>query len=125
MRARRVITFLLAITAFQAPADAEQLPFRHYVTADGLLASGVRAIYQDRMGYLWFATAEGLSRFDGYSGTTALTMGSELQASTLLQKTATETSGSGRMEPASPDSGTARSTPIHEDRVRRTPRPSS
>lgn len=32
----------------------------------GTGAQSVNSIYQDRRGYLWFGTAEGLSRFDGY-----------------------------------------------------------
>lgn len=47
-------------------ARAEQLPFRHYGMAEGLGGSLVRAIYQDREGYLWFGSSDGLSRYDGY-----------------------------------------------------------
>ncbi|HKQ79501.1 MAG TPA: two-component regulator propeller domain-containing protein [Blastocatellia bacterium] len=39
---------------------------RHYDVSDGLAHSHVGAIHQDRKGYLWFGTWEGLSRFDGY-----------------------------------------------------------
>jgi signal transduction histidine kinase/ligand-binding sensor domain-containing protein len=47
-------------------AHAQQYPLRHYNTNDGLAHSIVGAIYQDKKGYIWFATADGLSRFDGY-----------------------------------------------------------
>jgi len=47
------------------PACAERLPFRRYDVGDGLAHGRVSQIYQDRKGYLWFATWEGLSRFDG------------------------------------------------------------
>lgn len=40
--------------------------FHHYTTRDGLINNGVFAINQDKYGYLWFATAAGVSRFDGY-----------------------------------------------------------
>jgi len=43
-----------------------QLPLRHYSTADGLANNAVLSIASDSRGFLWFATAEGLSRFDGY-----------------------------------------------------------
>src|SRR5215471_9298044 len=43
-----------------------QLPLRHYSTADGLASNAVYSIASDSRGFLWFATAEGLSRFDGY-----------------------------------------------------------
>src|SRR5262250_3091393 len=45
---------------------AQQLSIRHYDVSDGLAHSHVMAIHQDAKGYLWFATWEGLSRFDGY-----------------------------------------------------------
>jgi len=42
--------------------------FRYVITTseDGLAHSIVGAIFQDRKGYIWFGTAGGLSRFDGY-----------------------------------------------------------
>src|SRR6516162_5317679 len=47
-------------------AQAEQLPIKTYTIADGLAHGSVVSIYQDRKGFLWFGTSEGLSRFDGY-----------------------------------------------------------
>jgi signal transduction histidine kinase/ligand-binding sensor domain-containing protein/ActR/RegA family two-component response regulator len=60
---------LILATATAARAD-DLSPLRHYArqtwqTADGLPQNSVRAIVQTREGYLWFATAEGLVRFDG------------------------------------------------------------
>lgn len=46
---------------------AQQPAIRHYNIEDGLGHSLVGAIYQDPKGYIWFGTADGLSRFDGYS----------------------------------------------------------
>ena len=37
-----------------------------YTTADGLASNAVNDIAADPRGFLWFATPEGLSRFDGY-----------------------------------------------------------
>ena len=48
------------------PSAGELLPIRNYTTADGLAADGVGCIVPDSRGFLWFCTAEGLSRFDGY-----------------------------------------------------------
>jgi ligand-binding sensor domain-containing protein len=45
---------------------AQQLSVRRYSVNDGLPDKSVRCIYQDAKGYLWFGTADGLSRFDGY-----------------------------------------------------------
>jgi ligand-binding sensor domain-containing protein/signal transduction histidine kinase len=50
-------------------AHAQQLSIRHYDVSDGLAHSHVTAIHQDSKGYIWFATWEGLSRFDGYQFT--------------------------------------------------------
>lgn len=45
--------------------DAQQHAFRQFSTKDGLAQSQVRAIAQDELGYLWFGTLGGASRFDG------------------------------------------------------------
>ncbi len=58
---------LLLLTLAAAPARAEQLPVKHYTTADGLGSSKVTHIFQDSRGFIWFSTRDGLSRFDGYS----------------------------------------------------------
>src|SRR5881409_2266857 len=63
----RYAALLAAIAlACPAPASAQTLNVRHYTIAEGLAQDTVEAIFQDSRGYLWFATAEGLSRFDGY-----------------------------------------------------------
>lgn len=51
---------------FPLIAVAEQLPIKNYTIADGLAHDRVRDIIRDSRGFLWFLTAEGLSRFDGY-----------------------------------------------------------
>src|SRR5438128_655327 len=49
---------------FANVAHAERLPVRVFTTADGLANNRVERGTQDTHGYLWFATGEGLSRFD-------------------------------------------------------------
>ncbi len=67
---RAAATLALAASALvRPPARASHLPIRTYTTADGLARDHVLAIAQDSRGFLWFATAEGLSRFDGYAFT--------------------------------------------------------
>lgn len=61
---RLVIIVVVVLCCFQSAA--QQLLFRNYTVAEGLPSSTVRAITQDRQGYLWFGTKNGLSRFDGY-----------------------------------------------------------
>ncbi len=41
--------------------------FKHYTNDLGLPQNSVNDIERDQLGYLWFATGNGLSRFDGYS----------------------------------------------------------
>jgi ligand-binding sensor domain-containing protein/two-component sensor histidine kinase len=54
-----------------SPVDAlaQRLPLKAYSTADGLVHNSVNRIVRDSLGFLWFCTAGGLSRFDGYSFT--------------------------------------------------------
>ena len=40
--------------------------FRRYTVDNGLPSSVVYHVYQDSKGYIWFATANGVSRYDGY-----------------------------------------------------------
>jgi ligand-binding sensor domain-containing protein len=49
-----------------APARAELLPIKTYLSTDGLVYDKVYSIYQDSLGFVWFTTPIGLSRFDGY-----------------------------------------------------------
>jgi ligand-binding sensor domain-containing protein len=46
-------------------ASAQRFSFRKYSVKEGLSQSQIKDIVQDKKGYLWFATAEGLTRFDG------------------------------------------------------------
>ena len=57
----------LALFVVGSLLNARRLPIRGYTTADGLASDQVYCIHQDAHGFLWFCTAEGLSRFDGYS----------------------------------------------------------
>ena len=47
-------------------AQNPQLYFRHYTPDDGLPSSEVYDIIQDREGYIWISTDNGVSRFNGY-----------------------------------------------------------
>ena len=44
---------------------AGNLPLKLYTSADGLGSSFVNSMSRDSRGFVWFATRDGLSRFDG------------------------------------------------------------
>ena len=46
-------------------ALVRDLKFTHLTTNDGLSQSNVKAILQDRRGFMWLATQDGLDRYDG------------------------------------------------------------
>lgn len=43
-----------------------QYQFEHLSTAQGLSQSTIKVILQDRQGFMWFGTSDGLNRYDGY-----------------------------------------------------------
>ena len=58
------ILFSLILTLHYT-ATAQRIPFKNYSREHGLAHSSVYDIYEDDLGFLWFATGYGLSRFDG------------------------------------------------------------
>ena len=61
---------LLLCTAVGVASAAEtRLDFDRLSIDDGLSQSIVEQIVQDRQGFMWFVTEDGLNRFDGYSFT--------------------------------------------------------
>ncbi|WP_205513588.1 hybrid sensor histidine kinase/response regulator transcription factor [Longitalea arenae] len=55
----------LLITYLKAPAQTGHINFTSLSTRDGLLSNSVNAILKDRYGLMWFATDDGLNKFDG------------------------------------------------------------
>jgi signal transduction histidine kinase/ligand-binding sensor domain-containing protein len=69
-RSRHVFFLTALLVGACLPLQAERLPVKTYTPADGLAHNEVRRIVRDSRGFLWFCTADGLSRFDGYAFTT-------------------------------------------------------
>jgi signal transduction histidine kinase/ligand-binding sensor domain-containing protein len=46
---------------------AQDISFKHLTTDDGLSNNQVLDVIQDKNGFIWLATDDGLNRFDGYS----------------------------------------------------------
>jgi ligand-binding sensor domain-containing protein len=57
------LVYLLLLLSFHLAGQENN--YIHYDTKDGLASSTVYWICQDKKGYIWFATDNGLSRFDG------------------------------------------------------------
>lgn len=62
MKSRHLILLLFLLLSF-SPLYAEY--FKHIGLSDGLSQPSVMAIYQDRLGRMWFGTREGISQYDG------------------------------------------------------------
>ncbi|MBW8051222.1 MAG: SpoIIE family protein phosphatase [Cytophagales bacterium] len=60
--------FILLISLLSvSDTFAQQYNIKTYTVEDGLAQTGVEDIIQDKNGYIWFATAGGVSRFNGRS----------------------------------------------------------
>jgi len=63
----RLFTFLLAMTTLVTTSLSQEYRTNFVSLADGLSQSSVYDMVQDREGYVWLATQDGLNRFDGRS----------------------------------------------------------
>ncbi|MEK6482105.1 two-component regulator propeller domain-containing protein, partial [Catalinimonas sp. 4WD22] len=73
MKTRLIVTpliflwlYLFSVTGY---GQDKEFYFEHITTEDGLSHNSVQSIYQDREGFMWFGTAEGLNKYDGYDFT--------------------------------------------------------
>ena len=60
-----LLIFSLLSTFQLSAAVNNEFRFRHFTVEDGLSSNGVRGIVQDKQGYIWFGTDNGLNRYDG------------------------------------------------------------
>jgi ligand-binding sensor domain-containing protein len=73
-RQRFIKTWTLSLLLFfnlslKSIAQNESLHFENIGIEEGLSSNNVTAMLQDRKGYIWIATWEGLNKYDGYSFT--------------------------------------------------------
>ena len=70
MRATSHSVLLVLFLVFTGPlalhAQPQQYEFERLDSRDGLSHNTVLSILQDRQGYLWVGTVDGLNRYDGY-----------------------------------------------------------
>ena len=58
--------FLLSVLIFNSVIFSQSIPFGKISVEEGLSNSFVNCLLQDRTGFVWFGTDDGLNRFDGY-----------------------------------------------------------
>lgn len=63
-----IFTFLL-ITKVDAFDQVNNLNFDFYSQENGLSNNQIHCIHQDKKGWMWFGTSQGICRFDGYKFT--------------------------------------------------------
>jgi len=66
LHSRSFVISTLLVIACLCRASAQPYYFRHFQVENGLSNSTVFCTTQDKNGFLWFGTKDGLNRFDGY-----------------------------------------------------------
>ncbi|UCH14893.1 MAG: hypothetical protein JSV22_02740, partial [Bacteroidales bacterium] len=61
------ISLVFFITTYSGYSQSHIIKFQNYSIEEGLSNPYIQCIYQDRRGYLWIGTSDGLNRFDGYT----------------------------------------------------------
>lgn len=64
------IVLLILTTCFTQLHAQQQLNFRRITINDGLSQNTVFCIVQDKTGFIWIGTEDGLNKYDGYEFTT-------------------------------------------------------
>ncbi len=62
----KVYYYILALFFIVQTSYSQTHIYTHFGVDDGLPSSEIYDIYQDKQGYIWFATDKGLSRYNGY-----------------------------------------------------------
>jgi ligand-binding sensor domain-containing protein/signal transduction histidine kinase len=63
----RCIIYTVMIFPLPGSSSAQPIYFRHYEVENGLSNNSVITSLQDKDGFMWFGTPDGLNRFDGYN----------------------------------------------------------
>ncbi len=63
---KSILIFSILLLSFLRAQPKQTVEFEYYTVKDGLAENTVLNILQDRQGYIWVGTENGLCRFDGY-----------------------------------------------------------
>jgi len=63
---RILLLLILIISLVVCKNFAQSIRFNHLTVENGLSNNVVNTVIQDRTGFMWFATEDGLNRYDGY-----------------------------------------------------------
>jgi ligand-binding sensor domain-containing protein/signal transduction histidine kinase/DNA-binding response OmpR family regulator len=63
----KLFFFLLLLFSMITAGHSQSYTFKHYQVENGLSYNSVICSMQDKKGFLWFGTKDGLNRFDGYT----------------------------------------------------------
>ncbi len=63
---KKLLLLLLLFTAINTYAQNHDLHFEHLNVVEGLPESNIMVMHQDKLGYVWIGTQNGLVRYDGY-----------------------------------------------------------
>jgi len=66
-RVYAILFFISSLNWFVA--NGSDLIFNHLTTENGLSNNAIHCIFQDRKGFIWIGTDDGLNMFDGYEFT--------------------------------------------------------
>jgi ligand-binding sensor domain-containing protein len=58
--------YFLIVVLLSSPIYTQSVTFNHLTVEDGLSNNDVNTLIQDKTGFIWFGTEDGLNRFDGY-----------------------------------------------------------
>jgi ligand-binding sensor domain-containing protein/serine phosphatase RsbU (regulator of sigma subunit) len=65
---KKFLPSLIAVLLFIASIRGQNnVSFNHLTIENGLSQSAVNCIFQDKQGFMWFGTQDGLNRYDGYN----------------------------------------------------------